>query len=95
MKLCRNCRTVNPDDAIRCMRCKIQDHLVDYNPEITKDWQKSMHEKNNVKQMHNICRNCGTTDHGNNKKCVKCHFPFPAKAPKTTNQGESQSHMIK
>lgn len=79
MKLCRNCRTINEDNARACARCKMRDQLVDYNPEITREWQHSMQEKNQVKQLYNVCKNCGTPDYGKGSKCAQCHFPLSIK----------------
>lgn len=79
MKICRNCRTINEDNATACARCKMPDQLADYNPEKTKEWQSTMHDKNDVKQLHNVCTNCGTPDYGNGEKCARCHFPLSIK----------------
>lgn len=85
MKLCRNCRTINEDTATACVRCKMRDQLVDYNPEITREWQNSMRDQNNVEEPRDVCRNCGTTDYGHSTKCIKCHFPLEKKGSATYN----------
>ena len=79
MKLCRNCRTINEDTATSCARCKMRDQLVDYNPELTQQWQNTMRSQNNVQEPVNVCRNCGTPEYGDGKKCAKCHFPLSIK----------------
>ena len=76
MKLCRNCRTINEDQVTACARCKMKDQLVDYNPELTREWQKNMHTKNNVPTQVDVCKNCGTPDYGRGAKCARCHFPL-------------------
>lgn len=81
MKICRNCRTINENTATACVRCKMRDQLAEYNPEVTKEWQDSMRDKNNVKQLYNVCKNCGTPDHGNSEKCARCRFPLHVNKP--------------
>lgn len=83
MKLCRNCRTINEDTAVLCARCKMRDQLVDYNPEKTREWQTSMKDKNNVKQLHNVCKNCGTPEYGQGSRCARCNFPLSIKGSDT------------
>ncbi len=85
MKLCRNCRTINESNALACARCKMRDQLVDYNPDITREWKESMDDKNNVKQLYNVCKNCGTPDYGKGTKCGRCHFPLSIKERETGN----------
>lgn len=79
MKLCKNCRTINNDEAASCVRCKMKDQLVSYNPEKTENWKKSMSELNAVKSLNNVCKNCGTPDYGKNSRCRKCNFPLSIK----------------
>lgn len=79
MKLCRNCRTINESSAEVCARCKMRDQLIDYNPEKTRQWSTNMQEENNVKQLYNVCKNCGTPDFGEGQKCARCHFPITIK----------------
>jgi len=79
MKLCRNCRTINEDSAVVCARCKMRDQLTDYNPEKTREWRVSMQDKNDVKQLYNVCKNCGTPDYGQGERCARCHFPISIK----------------
>lgn len=79
MKLCKNCRTINNDDVTSCVRCKMKDQLVSYNPEKTENWKKTMSERNAVKDLNNVCKNCGTLDYGNNNRCRKCNFPLSIK----------------
>ena len=92
MKICRNCRTINEDTDVACARCKMRDQLADYNPEKTKEWQDSMHDKNNVKQLYNVCKNCGTPDYGNSEKCARCRFPLSIKKRDAgiSNTGKAQ-----
>jgi ribosomal protein L37E len=52
------------------------DQLVDYNPEITKEWKQSMMTKNKVNQQYTVCANCGTQDFGVGKTCSRCRFPL-------------------
>lgn len=40
-----------------------------------------MKDKNNVKQLYNVCNNCGTPDHGNSEKCARCRFPLKVNKP--------------
>lgn len=79
MKLCRNCRTINQADASKCVKCKMPDQLVDYNPERTREWKQSMLTQNKVGQLINVCKNCGTKDYGTGKTCAKCRFPLQVK----------------
>lgn len=79
MKLCKNCRTINTDEAISCIRCKMKDQLVSYDPERTESWKKSMNERHALDASTNICRNCGTQDFGNSKRCRNCNFPLSGK----------------
>lgn len=59
-----------------CAKCKMRDQLVDYNPDKTREWKESMQDQNNVKQLYNVCKNCGTPDYGKGKTCERCHFPL-------------------
>lgn len=79
MKLCKNCRTINNDSATSCIRCKMKDQLVSYNPEKTENWKKSMNEHNAVKRASNVCKNCGTSEYGDSKRCRVCNFPLTVK----------------
>lgn len=91
MKICRNCRTINDDRATACVRCKMRDQLVDYNPEVTKEWRNSMLDKNNVKPLYNVCKNCGTPDHGNSATCAKCRFPLSVKRRAADDDGRTMT----
>lgn len=90
MKLCRNCRTINEDNVQACARCKMRDQLVNYNPELTKEWQTSMRDKNNVKQLYNVCGNCGTPDYGKGDRCARCHFPLSIKEGDAANSSNNR-----
>ena len=90
MKLCRNCRTINDDSAVACARCKMRDQLIEYNPDKTREWQNSMHDKNNVKQLFNVCKNCGTPDYGKGSKCAHCHFPLSIKERDAGNSANNR-----
>lgn len=76
MKLCKNCRTINNDDVTSCVRCKMKDQLVSYNPERTESWKKSMSERHALTSAPNICKNCGTPAIGDHKRCKNCNFPL-------------------
>lgn len=76
MKLCKNCRTINNDDATSCVRCKMKDQLVSYDPERTESWKKSRNQQHALDSDINICKNCGTPYYEESKRCRSCNFPL-------------------
>jgi len=68
MYQCRNCTATSETLTAQCTKCGMKGALVEVQTAATEATTK-------VKQIFQSCKNCGTTEMGNEAKCQVCHFP--------------------
>lgn len=82
MKKCKNCSTINEVEAVQCTCCSMKGMFISIDPTPTKPLVRSI--------VHNICRNCGSHDHGGGTNCKTCNFPLPSAKTKVMSHVNHQ-----
>lgn len=69
MKTCKNCSTINPVSAVKCITCKIENHFTLH--------AAPREEVVEVKEIVTLqCINCGSHESAEVIQCTQCKFPL-------------------